>query len=321
MHRSVFRIRLWDSRVLVGVGAVVVSGLLTGRAEAVSEPPAPEGAGRVTSVAEGERVPKDADGPTIRLSYSKETFKSNPISSFMYFVPLISLSQVSRETSAENAQEVRVVSCAQKTTTKSFQTTLEFEIKGEGFHKNAFDPQGMIAKGIAESKKNKPLTNILDYIQFQGEGSGCIEVTGTIQNSKETVTQVDVQFNRNGQKSPVTIGLYDVLPKDGQYKYENRTNESIARVNSLKFKRSKTSPRMEVTVASITKTKKSEGFLANIKGAIANLFIKPVEITELGNETMLRFGLAIFQQQPKFMFPKAKNIKEEKSAATETHGP
>lgn len=42
------------------------------------------------SVADGNNAAKDSNGPTIMLSYSKETFKENPISSFMYFVPLIS---------------------------------------------------------------------------------------------------------------------------------------------------------------------------------------------------------------------------------------
>lgn len=42
------------------------------------------------SVADGNNAAIDSNGPTIMLSYSKETFKENPISSFMYFVPLIS---------------------------------------------------------------------------------------------------------------------------------------------------------------------------------------------------------------------------------------
>jgi len=50
------------------------------------------------SVAIGNEAAKDSNGPTILLSYSKKGFKKNPISSFMYFVPLISMTLVERET-------------------------------------------------------------------------------------------------------------------------------------------------------------------------------------------------------------------------------
>jgi len=118
------------------------------------------------------------------------------------------------------------------------------------------------------------------------------------------------------RKSPVTIGLYDIVTTDGRYRYENRSNESVARVNALSFRQGSDPPHMGVSVASITKKEKPENLLSGIKGAIANLLIKPVKITQLGNETMLRFGHAIFRQEPEFTFPKARNIKEDKLAAT-----
>ena len=65
---------------------------------------------------------------------------------------------------------------------------------------------------LPEMKKGAPLTNVLDYIKFEGEGMGRIEVKGTIDGNTETVTQVDLRFNTRGQKSPVTIGLYSIEP-------------------------------------------------------------------------------------------------------------
>ena len=68
---------------------------------------------------------------------------------------------------------------------------------------------------------------MLDYIKFDGEGFGRLEIKGAMTGSTPTVTEVAMQFNARGHKSPVTIGLYDIKPKDGQYKYENRSNRDI----------------------------------------------------------------------------------------------
>ena len=150
---------------------------------------------------------------------------------------------------------------------------------------------------------------MLDYIKFEGEGFGRIEVKGTVTGSTETVTEVDLQFNARGHKSPVTVGLYDVKPKDGQYKYENRSNQIVARVNELIFKKSN-DPRMGMKLASINKTEESDSYWGSIKGAIANLFISPTEVDKLGNQTMLDFGYTLLKQKPTFTFPKAKHLKE-----------
>jgi len=72
-------------------------------------------------------------------------------------------------------------------------------------------------------QKGETLTNMLDYIKFEGEGFGLIEVKGTMTGSTPTVTEVVLHFNARGHKSPVTVGLYDIKPKDGQYNYENRS--------------------------------------------------------------------------------------------------
>lgn len=267
----------------------------------------------VQSAADGNDTAKDSNGPTMIMSYSKKKFVINPIESFMYFVPLIAPTLVDNISSVNNEQQVAVISHEMTFDSKSFSVACEFEILGSGFHMNTFDSAGMIVAHTDELKKGKSLTNMLDYIKFDGDGYGIIEVKGEITGSTRTVTEVSMQFNARGHKSPVTIGLYDIKPKDGQYKYENRSNRIVARVNSLIFKKTEKTPRMEIKVASISDSEKSEGFFSRIKGAIANLFITPPKVTELGNTTMLEFGYALLQKEPAFTFPKAKNIKESKT--------
>jgi hypothetical protein len=264
------------------------------------------------SVADGNNTAEDVNGPTVLLGYSREGFKKNPISSFMYFVPLISPTLVDRETSLNNLQQVGIISYKRKVTSKSFNVICEFEILGKGFHKNTFDPAEMIKMKKRNVKEGEPLVNLLDYIKFEGQGFGLIEVKGTITGSTPTVTEVNMQFNARGQQSPVTIGLYSVKPENGQYKYENRYDETIARVNTLSFRKTEKTPCMGIKVASISKPGGSEGFFSHILGAIVNLFISPPEVTKLGNQTMLDFGYALLKQKPEFTFPKAKNIQEDR---------
>lgn len=266
------------------------------------------------SLADGNDAAKDSNGPTMIMSYSKKEYVKNPIESFMYFVPLIAPTLVDNISSVNNEQQVGIISYEKIVTSKSFYLTCEFEILGSGFNMNTFDYAGMIAAHTDELKKGEPLTDMLDYIKFNGEGFGCIEVKGTLTGSTPTVTEVDMQFNARGHKSPVTIGLYDIKPKDGQYKYENRSNRIVARVNSLVFKKTENTPRMGIIVASISDAEESESFVSCIKGCIANLFITPPNVDKLGNTTMLEFGDALLQKKAEFTFPKAKNIKESKIA-------
>jgi hypothetical protein len=261
---------------------------------------------------EADACPGDGlDGPTIVLNYSEESLKKNPIRSFMYFIPLISPVPVARHVCPENRQQAGILSYEKKTTGRSFTVTCEFEMSGDGYCKFVFDPDAMVTHRLAEAKKanGQDLANLLDYINFEGEGCGVVRIKGTITDSVETVTEVALEFNGRGQRSPVTIGLYEVKCQDGQYCYENRTNEIVARVNSLVFKKSE-NPRMAITVASISHKADGNGLLAQIKAAVANLFLKPVRITLLGNETMLRFGNALAVRKPTFTFPKAVNMKE-----------
>ena len=257
-------------------------------------------------------VAADRKGPTLILSYSKKKPAKNPIDSFMYFVPLISPTYVDNISSADNEQRVGVISRKMKSDSNSFRVTCEFQVLGSGFHMNTFGPAGMIAANTDELEKGETLTNMLDYIRIDGEGFGIIETKGRITDSARTVTEIAIRFNAKGHKSPVTIGLYDVEPEDGEYKYENRSKEIVARVNKLTFKKTDQTPKMGITIASVSKKNESAGFFGWIKGAIANMIIKPLKITELGNNTMLEFGEAILQKKPTFTFPKADNIKQSK---------
>ena len=62
----------------------------------------------------------DANGPTVKLYYDSKTSGKNPISHFMYFVPLISPTLVEMEISADNQQQAGLVSYERKVTSKSF---------------------------------------------------------------------------------------------------------------------------------------------------------------------------------------------------------
>jgi len=265
------------------------------------------------SAADSNDAADDSNGPTIMLSYSNEMLIKNPVLSFAYFIPLISPVLVDREVSVNNEQQVGVISYEEKVTSNFFYAACEIKLTGKGFHKNTFDPAGMIARNIGNLKEGEPLKNMLDYIQFEGEGVGLVEVEGTISGSTQTVTRVDIYFNAKGHKSPVTIGLYSVKPKNGQYKYENRYNEIIAGVNSLTFRRSEKNPKMGIEISSIYRKSEDETLWSTIKGFIANFFIKPLEVDKLGNDTMLDFGYAILKQKPSFTFPKAKNLKESRT--------
>ena len=257
----------------------------------------------------------DHNGPTVVLSYNSSTPAKNPTASFMYFIPLIAPTLVDMEISPDNQQQAWIVSYDKKVTDKTFYVSCEFEMRGKGFFNNILDAQGVMAMYLPEMKKGAPLNNGLDYIKFEGEGMGRIEVTGTIDGNTETVTQVDLCFNIRGKKSPVTIGLYSIKPENGQYKYENKYNEIIARVATLTFKKCDDEPKMGITkwYPSIRRQNRTVT-LAESKGFIVNFFLEPPRISKLGNDTMLDFGYALFKEKPSFTFPKATNIKQDKPA-------
>jgi len=271
----------------------------------------------------------DVNGPTVSLSYGGQTSEKNTFASFMYFVPLVSPTLVDVETSAANEQMVSTVSYEKKVASRSFYVSSEFEMTGEGFHKYTFDSAEVIAAHVGSLKKGQTLANMIDYMKFEGPGFGRIEVRGTISpasrasrggGSTQIVNEVDLQFNARGRKSPVTLGLYSIKPVNGEYKYENRSGQLIARVDTFIFKRmgstsspqSEDEPKMGIKLASIDVAAKPNGFFSGLKGALANLFINPPKVDKLGNDTMLEFGLALFNEKPSFTFPKAKNLRENK---------
>jgi hypothetical protein len=308
---------LWKNGHLVVVSAAtfICISLLTSCVGANSDPNGGMSLCNDRSAADANDVVKDANGPTILLGYSEEDIKTNPIASFMYFVPLISPTLVDRETSANNEQQTGIISYERKVTSRSFYVACEFKVLGNGFHMSKLDLGGTVKAHTAELKKKESLAHVLDYIKLEGEGFGRIEVKGTIDGTTETVTEVSIQFNARGHKSPVTVGLYDIEPKNGKYSYENRSNQIVARVNLLTFKRTEKTPYMGIKVASITGAEESEGFFSGLRGSIANLFIKPSKVATLGNDTMLNFGSVLLKQEPAFTFPKARNIREDKRVA------
>ncbi len=253
----------------------------------------------------------DPNGPIVMLSYNTLKPAKIPTASFMYFIPLISPTLVSTEISPNNRQQAMFISYEKNIVLNSFTLSCEFELQGSGFFMDIFDSNGIIATFPEEIKKNAPMNNLLDYIRLEGEGFGRMDVKGTIADSNVTVTQVDVHFNTRGQKSPVTIGLYSVKLENGQYKYENRYNEIVARVATLTFKKCDGEPRMGIEVVSVNKASKPNSYIGKVKGFIVNFFIEPVRISKLGNDNMLNFGKALLDKQPSFTFPKAANIKSQ----------
>jgi hypothetical protein len=137
-----------------------------------------------------------------------------------------------------------------------------------------------------------------------------IEVAGTMTDQVPTVTEVRLRFNGRGQRSPVTIGLHDIRYFDGSFRLHN---ESVARVNTLIFRRKSGPSKMGITVASVKRKDASNNFVQNLmgglKGTTVNLFIQPITVERAGNEAMLNFGLALALEEPAFTFPRAKNLK------------
>jgi hypothetical protein len=125
-----------------------------------------------------------------------------------------------------------------------------------------------------------------------------------------TVTEVRLRFNDRGRLSPVTIGLHDIRCLDGAI---GLRNESVARVNSLIFRRRPGPAKVDIAVASVKRKDAGNNFwqnlISSLKGTTANLFLKPVPVEPAGNEAILNFGLALVSEAPAFTFPRARNLK------------
>ena len=248
-------------------------------------------------------------GPTILLGYN-ENSKSNPIFSFMYFVPMISPTMVEMEISPNCLQKGRFVSHKIEYDGDKFEVISEFEINGTGHYKNCFDPEEIIKWNIKHRNEGDRLTKILDYIKFEGQAFGRLEISGTITDGIKEVKQVKAYFNNKDTKSPVTIGIYDIYAKDGEFKYTIATNRTVVRVNALTFQKSQGEPKMDIEIASLSQDEDCDSLWATLKGKIANFFLNPLEINSEGNQSMLEFGLALTEKKESFTFTKAKNLKQ-----------
>ncbi|HSY18623.1 MAG TPA: hypothetical protein VK815_09830 [Candidatus Acidoferrales bacterium] len=249
-------------------------------------------------------------GPTLQLDYGRGTAPASSISSFMYFVPLISPDAVSVFTNIGNTQGARIQSFSCRTNGVTFIAICDFEFAGEGSLQNVFDHAAKIEHCQKELAAGDTLAHQLDSINVEGSGSGSVEITGTLTNGQRTVTGVRLEFNRRGHASPVSIGLVDIRLRDGKVRLENATT---ARVNTLVFRHSSGTPKMEVTLASVKSKGAGDGlwqnFVGDLKGAAVNLFLPPLAIEAGGQQAMLDFGLALASEKPVFTFPLATRLK------------
>jgi hypothetical protein len=253
----------------------------------------------------------DGDGPTVVLFHKDGTFPENRLTDFMYFVPLISPVPLSVELSENNQQAGHLLSYHSDKTGNNFSVSCEFRMKGTGHYVNTFDSDAMIEWNMATGGKKKALKNILDYIKFEGTGYGRIEAKGIIEGPKKIVEHVEVVFNARDEESPVTIGLYDTdlkKMKDGSMR---RYNHKVARITTLIFERSERAPRLDMRISAVGKDEESLGAWEHIKAFFGNFFIDPIQVDKLGNDTMLKFGLNLYNKEPVFTFPAAKNLKKE----------
>ncbi len=250
-------------------------------------------------------------GPTIRLDYTPGESPGNPVASFMYFVPLISLEPVSSLTSPGSTQSAHVSSAKRRGTAHSFFAKCEFEFRGQGSQESLFDLTNSIRGHESKLKEGGALHRQLRSITVEGAGNGTVEVEGTVSNGVQTVTEVRLRFNADGTTSPVSIGMCDIRYEDGEFR---PLKEMVAKVNTLTFRRRPGPPKMEVTVASVRKKGAENSLWQSIKGGITgtavNLFLEPLTIEATGHQAMLDFGQAIVSGAPTFTFPHARNLKQ-----------
>jgi hypothetical protein len=249
-------------------------------------------------------------GPTLLLNYGRGESPVNTVAEFMCFVPLISQEPVSVVQSFGNTQRARMGSATRSFTAKSFLVTCQFQFIGEGNQQDVFDHSEKIRRHERELKDGGTLDHQLGSINVEGAGNVTIEVTGTMTGQVPTVNEVRLRFNACGRPSPVTIGLHDIRYSNGSFRLHN---ESVARVNTLSFRRKSGPSKMDITVASVKRKDAGNNLLQNLvgglKGTTVNLFIQPITVERAGSEAMLDFGLALALEAPAFTFPPAKNPK------------
>ncbi len=248
-------------------------------------------------------------GPTLHLGDGRGS-PGNSVAEFMYFVPLISLEPVSVIKSSSNTQRTRILSTTRSVTLNSFLVTCEFEFNGDGNQQYVFDHSEKIRRHAQKLKEGGVLDHQLSSISVEGAGRVRIEVEGTMAGGVANVTEVRLRFNVSGRPSLVTIGLHDVGYSDGEIRARN---ETVARVNTLTFRRNPGPPKMDITVAAVKRKGAGNNIWQNVMGGLkataANMVLKPIAVEPAGNEAMLNFGLALVSEAPSFTFPQASNLK------------
>lgn len=248
-------------------------------------------------------------GPTLQFGYDGDRPLENPLSRFMYFVPLISPEHVAISTNKGNTQCAQVISCRCGTNGTSFHAVCEFNFVGDGLQRNLFDHTVIIRRRQKELKAGKTLAHQLEAISVEGSGCGSVEIEGILTNDRPVVTEMRIKFNGHGHPSPVTVDLKDITLRNGVYHYDN---EIVARVNALTFRQKSDPPKMEVTLASVKRKDAGNGawanFIGELKGQAANFLLPPLTITVDGHQTMLDFGLALAMQKSTFTFPFAARL-------------
>ena len=249
-------------------------------------------------------------GPTLQLDYGRGHGQTSPVSDFMYFVPLISRDPVLAIINPENTQRVKVSSSRCKISGGTFQATCEFEFTGEGRQENILDHTDLIRRHEHLLETGGSLTRQLSAINVEGAGSGSVEIEGAVTNGIRQVNTVRLHFNGHGKPTPVFIKLEDLTGTNGNI---HVSNELIARVNTLTFRRTTGRPKMEVTLASVKAKDAADNawqdFMGGVKGIVANQFLPPIVIEAAGHQAMLDFGAALVAEKPTFTFPFAARLK------------
>ncbi|MDA3924054.1 MAG: hypothetical protein PF904_05065 [Kiritimatiellae bacterium] len=253
-----------------------------------------------------EISPAPPSGPVLKLDYAGQPENDMRIADFLYFVALISPEPVTVSESPTNTLMVRVSDIRQKSGEDRFSINLEFEVSGQGFRHYAVDQSEKLRCQSHQLAAGKILKKQLDYIRYEGPSKGRLEVVGQIEEEVKTVTAVRLHFNEGAAASPVTIGLKDVRMVDGVVKFEN---ELVACINILEFTREGATPH----IGSVKRKKAGNNLFQRLKGrvigVVANMLTDPINIQQIGKDTMLNFGTAVLNRDATFTFPVAENLK------------
>ena len=268
--------------------------------------------GLLAKTVENDSYSQLMTGPTLQLNYDSKT-KQNPVYNFMYFIPLTSPTSVSVEMAEGTTFTAHLTSWEKKQVKNTVFVECDFKVVGKGAYSVIYDPNEMIGTKINRKeydKGDKKIDTLLEWIRLDGPCLGHVKAVGTVDGDNVQMDSILVSFNRDGTKSPVQVSIYDILRKDNTFEYENRSNCQVARINTIKFQRTEKSPEMSVEIASLTKGKGKEGFMSHLTAFVANILSTSTPISEVGNDTMMDFGLALYEKQDLFVFPRALNVKE-----------